>query len=77
MSLLRDLGKGYLHMCRFECREAIECYSNLRSQHFNSGWVLGQVARAFFEKGDYEEAVRLVVVDCKLQFESEWCINYY
>jgi len=58
MSLYRELGRGYNHLNKFECKEAIECFLGLRSQHSTSGWVLAQIAKAFFEKGDYEEAVR-------------------
>jgi len=60
MSLLRDMGKGYLHLCRFECQDAIELFTSLKPQHYQTGWVLAQIAKAFFEMSKYEEAIKYV-----------------
>lgn len=53
MTLMRDIGRGYLALCSYNCREAINILSQLPSHHYNTGWVLGQVGRAHFELAEY------------------------
>lgn len=53
MSLLRDMGKGYLALCSYNCKEAINILSHLPSHHYNTGWVLCQIGRAYFEMAEY------------------------
>lgn len=53
MSLLRDMGKGYLALCSYNCKEAINILSHLPSHHYNTGWVLCQIGRAYFELAEY------------------------
>lgn len=50
---MRDIGRGYLALCSYNCREAINILSQLPSHHYNTGWVLGQVGRAHFELAEY------------------------
>ncbi|XP_069094151.1 cell division cycle protein 27 homolog isoform X1 [Pleurodeles waltl] len=59
MSLLRDMGKGYLALCSYNCKEAISILSHLPSHHYNTGWVLCQVGRAYFEMSEYMQAERV------------------
>uniref|UniRef100_A0ACB8EU26 Anaphase-promoting complex subunit cdc27 n=1 Tax=Sphaerodactylus townsendi TaxID=933632 RepID=A0ACB8EU26_9SAUR len=59
MSLLRDMGKGYLALCSYNCKEAIHILSHLPSHHYNTGWVLCQIGRAYFELGEYMQAERI------------------
>ncbi|CDQ92549.1 unnamed protein product, partial [Oncorhynchus mykiss] len=58
MSLMRDIGRGYLALCSYNCKEAISILSQLPSHHYNTGWVLGQIGRAHFELAEYMQ-VRL------------------
>ncbi|KAK2490619.1 hypothetical protein MC885_013391 [Smutsia gigantea] len=53
MSLLREMGKGYLALCSYNCKEAINILSHLPSHHYNTGWVLCQIGRAYFELSEY------------------------
>lgn len=53
MSLMRDIGRGYLALCSYNCREAISILSQLPAHHYNTGWVLGQIGRAHFELAEY------------------------
>lgn len=53
MSLLREMGKGYLALCSYSCKEAIGILSQLPSHHYNTGWVLCQIGRAHFELAEY------------------------
>lgn len=56
MGLLRTLGEGYRLSCLFKCQEALEIYRKLPEPQFNTGWVLCQVGKAYFELVDYLEA---------------------
>ncbi|XP_029430073.1 cell division cycle protein 27 homolog isoform X2 [Rhinatrema bivittatum] len=59
MSLLRDMGKGYLALCSYNCKEAINILNHLPSHHYNTGWVLCQIGRAYFELAEYMQAERI------------------
>uniref|UniRef100_A0A672SKJ4 Cell division cycle protein 27 homolog n=1 Tax=Sinocyclocheilus grahami TaxID=75366 RepID=A0A672SKJ4_SINGR len=59
MTLMRDIGRGYLALCSYNCREAINILSQLPSHHYNTGWVLGQIGRAHFELAEYMQAERI------------------
>ncbi|XP_064170879.1 cell division cycle protein 27 homolog [Anguilla rostrata] len=59
MSLMRDIGKGYLALCSYNCKEAIAILSQLPSHHYNTGWVLVQIGRAHFELAEYTQAERI------------------
>uniref|UniRef100_A0A8C7CH10 Cell division cycle protein 27 homolog n=1 Tax=Oncorhynchus kisutch TaxID=8019 RepID=A0A8C7CH10_ONCKI len=59
MSLMRDIGRGYLALSSYNCKEAISILSQLPSHHYNTGWVLGQIGRAHFELAEYMQAERI------------------
>ncbi|KAI1884132.1 hypothetical protein AGOR_G00223300 [Albula goreensis] len=59
MNLMRDIGKGYLALCSYNCKEAIAILSQLPSHHYNTGWVLVQIGRAHFELAEYTQAERI------------------
>ncbi|CAB1341533.1 unnamed protein product, partial [Coregonus sp. 'balchen'] len=59
MMLMRDIGRGYLALCSYNCKEAISILSQLPSHHYNTGWVLGQIGRAHFELAEYMQAERI------------------
>ncbi|KAF0931453.1 hypothetical protein E2562_004577 [Oryza meyeriana var. granulata] len=56
LALLRTLGEGYRLSCLFKCQEALEVYRKLPEPQFNTGWVLCQVGKAYFELVNYLEA---------------------
>uniref|UniRef100_A0A0D3GIR6 Cdc23 domain-containing protein n=1 Tax=Oryza barthii TaxID=65489 RepID=A0A0D3GIR6_9ORYZ len=56
MALLRTLGEGYRLSCLFKCQEALEVYRKLPEAQFNTGWVLCQVGKTYFELVNYLEA---------------------
>ncbi|XP_010540977.1 PREDICTED: cell division cycle protein 27 homolog B-like isoform X2 [Tarenaya hassleriana] len=58
LSLLRILGEGYRLSCLYRCQEALDMYTKLPHKHYNTGWVLSQVGKAYFELIDYLEAER-------------------
>uniref|UniRef100_A0A7N5ZW15 Cell division cycle protein 27 homolog n=1 Tax=Anabas testudineus TaxID=64144 RepID=A0A7N5ZW15_ANATE len=59
MALLRELGRGYQALCSYNCRDAINILTSLPPQHYNTGWVLTHIGRAYFELAEYTQAERL------------------
>ncbi|XP_057673547.1 cell division cycle protein 27 homolog isoform X1 [Corythoichthys intestinalis] len=59
LALLRELGRGYQALCSYNCREAVAILSALPPQHYNTGWVLTHIGRAYFELAEYTQAERL------------------
>ncbi|XP_044472496.1 cell division cycle protein 27 homolog B-like isoform X2 [Mangifera indica] len=58
LGLLRILGEGYRLSSMFRCQDALDMYLKLPHKHYNTGWVLSQVGKAYFELVDYLEADR-------------------
>lgn len=58
LSLLRILGEGFRFSCMYRCQDALDAYLKLPQKHYNTGWVLSQVGKAYFELIDYLEADR-------------------
>ncbi|XP_064646456.1 cell division cycle protein 27 homolog [Lineus longissimus] len=59
MTLLRDIGKAYLHLSQYDCKKAVQLFSELPPQHLNTGWVLCQIGRAYFEIAEYKKAEKI------------------
>ncbi|KAJ3149532.1 hypothetical protein HDU86_006937 [Geranomyces michiganensis] len=60
-AILQDLcvlGNAYRFLMQYVCRKAIEAFATLSEAHLRTSWVLGQVARAYYDVGRYPEAVR-------------------
>ncbi|XP_042033719.1 cell division cycle protein 27 homolog B-like [Salvia splendens] len=58
LGLLRLLGEGFRLSCLCRCQDALSIYMKLPQKHYNTGWVLSQVGKAYFEMVDYLEADR-------------------
>ncbi|XP_057513901.1 cell division cycle protein 27 homolog B-like isoform X2 [Actinidia eriantha] len=58
LALLRTLGEAYRLSCLYRCQDALDAYLKLPHKHYNTGWVLSQVGKAYFELVDYLEADR-------------------
>lgn len=58
LELLCLMGAGYWKLCQYRCREALQLFQTLPHVHHNTGWVLHQEGRAFFEMADYQNAKR-------------------
>ncbi|XP_058002005.1 cell division cycle protein 27 homolog B-like isoform X3 [Hevea brasiliensis] len=56
LGLLRILGDGYRLSCLYRCQDALDIYMKLPHKHYNTGWVLSQVGKAYFELVDYLES---------------------
>ncbi|XP_055008431.1 cell division cycle protein 27 homolog [Boleophthalmus pectinirostris] len=59
MSILRDMGRAFLLLCSYSCKEAISVLSSLPPHHYATGWVLCTIGRAHFELADYTQAERI------------------
>jgi len=57
MQLLQDFAAAYQALTQFECQRAIELFGLLPARHYNTGWVLCNVARAYFELCDYRQVI--------------------
>ncbi|XP_062090877.1 cell division cycle protein 27 homolog B [Humulus lupulus] len=58
LSLLATLGEGYRLSCLYRCQDALDVYLKLSHKQYNTGWVLSQVGKSYFELVDYLEADR-------------------
>ena len=59
MGLLRELGAGYNALCLYQCNTTIERLDALPPAQRNTGWVLAQIGRAYFELVDYAAAEKV------------------
>ncbi|XP_058828830.1 cell division cycle protein 27 homolog [Topomyia yanbarensis] len=59
MTLLRELGQGYLRLQCYDCEKAIDHFSNVPPHHYNSSWVQSMIALAHHEMREYESAVNI------------------
>lgn len=75
MTLLRVLGTAYQHLAQFNCSQAIEIFSVLPAQHYNTGWVLSMLAKAHFEMIDYKKAARYAA--CSPTFANSSCLSTF
>lgn len=58
MSLMRTIGKAYVHLSSYECRMAVDAMELLPTNQKRTGWVLSHLAKAFFEMADYKRAAK-------------------
>ncbi|KPP77288.1 cell division cycle protein 27-like [Scleropages formosus] len=77
MSLMRDIGKGFLALCSYNCKEAISILSQLPSHHYNTGWVLSQIGRAHFELAEYMQSWCAAGNCFSLQREHDIAIKFF
>ncbi|KAI6681904.1 hypothetical protein NL676_035785 [Syzygium grande] len=56
LGLLRLFGEAYRLSCMYRCQDALDIYSRLPHRHYNTGWVLSQVGKAYFQLVNYMEA---------------------
>lgn len=52
------LGAGYWKLCQYKCKEALQLLQILPQAQHNTGWVLNQKGRAYFEMAEYQNAQR-------------------
>jgi anaphase-promoting complex subunit 3 len=58
LELMCLLGAGYWRLCQYRCRDALQLFQALPHVQHNTGWVLHQEGRAYFEMADYQNAQR-------------------
>ncbi|XP_033728258.1 cell division cycle protein 27 homolog isoform X2 [Pecten maximus] len=59
LNLLQSMGRAYQALSQYDCRKAIECFQDLPLHHYNTGYVLCKVGRAYFELAQYQKAERV------------------
>lgn len=59
MSLMRTLGEGFAQLSQYSCGAAIDAFSSIPKQHYGSSWVQSMVAKAHYERREYETAARI------------------
>mmetsp|Transcript_23768 Transcript_23768/g.35092 ORF Transcript_23768/g.35092 Transcript_23768/m.35092 type:complete len:787 (-) Transcript_23768:511-2871(-) len=62
LQLLCLLGTAQWHLGQFHSKKAIECYQQLPGNHYDTGWVMNQVGKAYFAMADYSNAIRALQV---------------
>lgn len=73
MTLLQDIGKGYLLLSQYECKEAIEVFSSIPIHHYNTAWIQSMIAMCYYEQRDYNTAANFFQTiheswPCQLEF---------
>jgi len=56
MTLLTCLSEPYLNLLSYNCQASIDAFQKLPPSHFNTGWVLSNIGRAYWECVKYSEA---------------------
>lgn len=56
LGLLLKIGSGYKHLSRFDSRKALEAFAAVPVGQRDTPWVLAQMGKAYYERGDYLEA---------------------
>ncbi|XP_060073149.1 cell division cycle protein 27 homolog [Ylistrum balloti] len=59
LNLLQSMGRAYQALSQYDCRKAIEYFQDLPLHHYNTGYVLCKVGRAYFELAQYQKAERV------------------
>jgi anaphase-promoting complex subunit 3 len=59
LQLLHILGNAYHLSCSYKNKEALQKYQNLSTRDYNSGWVLHQVAKCYYEIPNYKKAASI------------------
>lgn len=58
VGLLQLLGEGYRLLSLFRCEESVDAFARLPEKHFQTGFVLMSIGRAYYEMVDYSSAAR-------------------
>lgn len=77
LTLLSSLGQSALAIGQFRCHDAIGTLESLPRKHYNSGWVLTALGRAYFELGKYDEAVKYFEESRRLEPHTLQGTEYY
>lgn len=56
LKLLLGLGKAYSALSQYDCHKAVQLFEDLPEHQHNTAWVLAQIGRAYFERGDFQKA---------------------
>jgi len=51
------IGQAFAYQCQYKCKEAMELYNSLPHAQLNTGYVICQIARSWFEMTKYNRAI--------------------
>ncbi|KAL0477993.1 anaphase-promoting complex subunit 3 [Acrasis kona] len=54
--LVRSCAKAYQYACEYKLNNAVKQFQKLPPRHFNTGWVMCQLGKCYFELADYDHA---------------------
>ena len=57
IELIKKFAIAYKRLAEYRCRDAIEYFKKLPTNHYNTGFVLSMIGRCHFEMGSYEDAI--------------------
>ena len=77
MSLFAQLGHAYQSLCQYECKKALQLFNKLPKNHYSSGWVLSQCARALYEMTEYTQVTIFVLFTCFPKFLLSFPLTSY
>lgn len=69
LDILSITASGYLHLCQYRCKKALDCFRMLPSHQQTSAWVLHHQGRAYLELNEFKSAQRLL----ELMHQTEPC----
>ena len=55
LKLLLGVGKAYAALAQYDCCKAVQLFEELPEHQYNTAWVLAQIGRAYFERGDFQK----------------------
>jgi len=58
LSLLTSIGKAFLSFSRYDCRSAIDHFSELPEHQYYTGWVMSRVGQAYYELAEYQRSAK-------------------
>lgn len=56
LDVFRMMARGLRALARYQCDRALELFHRLPTEQVNSPWVRAQIARCYFEMGQYRQA---------------------
>lgn len=59
MTLLKVLGHAYMQLSLYRCQEALKVFQKLSKKQYQTGWVVSNIARCYFEMAKYNDAEKL------------------
>ncbi|KAJ3297584.1 hypothetical protein HK104_000324 [Borealophlyctis nickersoniae] len=73
LPVLQVLGDAYVKLSRYHCIEALDAFQKLPGVHYNTAWVLTNVAKAHYELAKFSDAIEAFK---KARIAQSWQIEH-